>query len=52
MDKTAKGVVGMTDTQTQQMLEALKIIAEKSKTPEEIQEAINRIQEKGKKKPR
>lgn len=41
----------MTDTQTQQFLEALKIIAEKSKTPQEVQQAIARIQDKGKKRP-
>lgn len=40
----------MTDTQMQQFLEAIKIIAEKSKSPAEIAEAIARIQHKGKKK--
>lgn len=51
MSKKSKGANAMTDTQTQQFLEALKIIAEKSKTPQEVQQAIARIQDKGKKRP-
>lgn len=49
--KHIKGADAMSDTQVQQFLEALKIIAEKSKTPQEVQRAIARIQGKGKKKP-
>ena len=51
MNKKTKGEDGMTDTQTQQFLEAIKIIAEKSENTMEIEEAIKRIQQKGKKKP-
>lgn len=52
MKQKHKGAMRMTDTQTQQFLEALKIIAEKSKSPAEIAEAIAKIQNKGKKKAR
>ena len=44
---------GMTDKQTAQFLEAIKIIAEKSPSRETFLEALNRIQivKIGKKKP-
>ena len=51
MNKTKSEVNRMTDKQTQQFIEALKIITEKSETKDEILEALNRIQEKGKKNP-
>ena len=51
MNKNNQGVQKMTDKQTQQFIEAIKIIAEKSETKDEILEALNRIQEKGKKNP-
>ena len=51
MNKTKQEVHTMTNTQTQQFIEAIKIITEKSETKEEILEALNRIQEKGKKNP-
>lgn len=50
MNKKDIEVHGMTDKQSQMLLEAIKIIAEKAETKEEIKEAIERIQEKGKKK--
>ena len=43
-------VVRMTDKQSRMLLEAIKIIAERAETKEEIIEAIDRIQEKGKEK--
>lgn len=42
---------GMTDRQTAQFLEAIKIIAEKSPSKETFLEALSRIQSIGKKKP-
>ncbi len=51
MNKNNPEVQKMTDKQTQQFIEAIKIIAEKSETKDEILEALNRIQEKGKKNP-
>ena len=51
MNKKDKGAEAMTDTQTQQFLEAIKIITEKSQSVQEVQEAIDRIQTKGKKSP-
>ena len=51
VNKKDKGAEAMTDTQTQQFLEAIKIITEKSQSVQEVQEAIDRIQKKGKKSP-
>ena len=51
MNKSKSEVKQMTDKQTQQFIEAIKIIAEKSESKDEILEALNRIQEKGKKNP-
>lgn len=41
----------MTDKQTNQLLEAIKIIAERAKSKEEFLRSLNRIQSQGKKKP-
>ena len=41
----------MTDKQSLMLLEAIKIIAKKSETIEEVIEAIEKIEEKGLKKP-
>ncbi len=41
----------MTDRQTNQFLEAIKIIAERAKSKEEFLKNLNRIQSEGKKKP-
>lgn len=48
MNNNNNEVNGMTDKQSQMLLEAIKIIAERAETKEEVEEAINRIQEKGK----
>ena len=50
MNKNKNEVNGMTDKQSQMLLEAIKIIAEKAETKEEVEEAIERIQKKGKEK--
>lgn len=52
MNNKKHEVQSMTDKQSQMLLEAIKIIVEKSENKEEIKEAINRIQEKGIKKAR
>ena len=51
MNKTKDEVQHMTDKQAQMLLEAIKIIAEKSKSKEEFLEALQRIQIQGVKKP-
>lgn len=51
MDNTLKGDEIMTDKQSQMLLEAIKVIIEKSQDKEEMLEAIDRIQQKGIKKP-
>lgn len=50
MNNKANEVDRMTDKQSQMLLEAIKIIAERAETKEEVKEAIERIQEKGKEK--
>lgn len=44
-------VVEMTESESQMLVEAIKIIVEKAETKEEALQLINRVQEKGKKKP-
>lgn len=48
MNKKDNEVNGMTDKQSQMLLEAIKIIAEKAETKEEVIQAIEEIQNKGK----
>lgn len=45
MKKRNNEVNGMTNNQAQALIEAIKIIAEKSKDIEEIKNALNRIQD-------
>lgn len=49
--KNRKEGNNMTDKQAQMLLESIKIIAQQSKSKEEFLEALNQIQEKGKKNP-
>lgn len=51
MEKNTSEVKRMTDKQSQMLLEAIKIIAEKSETKEEFLKELDRIQAQGKKKP-
>ena len=51
MDKTKSEVQRMTDRQSQMLLEAIKVIAEKSETKEEFLKELDRIQAQGIKKP-
>lgn len=50
MNKKGNEVKTMTDKQAQMLLEAIKIVAEKAETKEEVIEAIERVQKKGKEK--
>ena len=51
MTKSKNEVKQMTDNQAQMLIEAIKVVAEKSQSKEEFLKELDRIQSKGKKKP-